>query len=417
MKILVINAGSSSVKLTLYNTPDNTALASGQVERIGLDGTRLHYANLRGDNVNRAITLEDTTAAIGELTSLLVEKRIGVIPSTRDISAIGHRVVHGGEKMTAPTLITEPVKKIILDCFKLAPLHNPPNMAGIRACEAHFPGVPQVAVFDTAFHTTLPDYAYVYGLPYPLYQEDKIRRYGFHGTSHQYVSQTAAASLNQPLAAIRLITCHLGNGCSITAVKEGRSIDTSMGFTPLEGLIMGTRCGDLDPAIVFYLMEHKRLDVEQINQLLNKQSGLLGLAGIGSNDLRDILNAKNEGHQQAELAVNAFIYRIKKYIGAYTAAMGGLDVIVFTAGIGENSAEVRHMVCAGLEGIGIRLDHQKNAAANGKCRQIQHDRSRVKIMVVPTDEERAIAAQTLDVIRSIRPAEPKPGSPQNGNDS
>jgi acetate kinase len=410
MNILVINAGSSSVKLTLYNTQDNNALASGNVERIGRDGTRLHYANLRGDNVKRAITLEDTTAAIGELTSLLVEKRIGVIASTKEISAIGHRVVHGGERITAPTLITEQVKKIIVDYFKLAPLHNPPNMAGISACEAHFPGVPQVAVFDTAFHTTLPDYAYVYGLPYQLYQEDKIRRYGFHGTSHQYVSQTAAVSLNQPLTTIRLISCHLGNGCSITAVKEGKSIDTSMGFTPLEGLIMGTRCGDLDPAIVFYLMEHKQLDVEHINQLLNKQSGLLGLAGIGSNDLRDILSAKKEGHQQAKLAVNAFIYRIKKYIGAYTAAMGGLDVIVFTAGIGENSAKVRYMVCAGLKDIGIILDHQKNAAADGKCCQIQHDRSRVKVMVIPTDEERAIAAQTLNVIQSKRPAEPRPRS-------
>lgn len=408
MYILVINAGSSSVKLTLYDTRNNTTLASGNVERIGLDRTSLRYANLRGDTVKKTIALTDTTAAIGELTSLLVEEKMGVISSKKEISAIGHRVVHGGEKITAPTLITEQVKKIIADCFKLAPLHNPPNMDGIQACEAHFPGVPQVAVFDTAFHTTLPDHAYLYGLPYPLYQEDKIRRYGFHGTSHQYVSQTAAGSLNQPLAAMRLISCHLGNGCSITAVKEGKSIDTSMGFTPLEGLIMGTRCGDLDPAIVFYLMEHKQLDVEQINHLLNKQSGLLGLADIGSNDLRDILSARKEGHQQAELALNTFIYRIKKYIGAYTAAMGGLDVIVFTAGIGENSAEVRDMVCAGLEDIGIILDQKKNAAADGKCCQIQHDRSRVKIMVIPTDEERAIAAQTLDVIRSTGPAESKP---------
>lgn len=408
MNILVINAGSSSVKLTLYDTQGSKALASGNVERIGLDGTRLHYANLRDETVEKAITLADTTAAIGALTSLLVEKKFGVIASTREISAVGHRVVHGGEKITAPSLITEPVKKIITDCFKLAPLHNPPNMAGIEACEAIFPGVPQVAVFDTAFHTTLPDYAYIYGLPYPLYQEDKIRRYGFHGTSHQYVSQTAAAELKRPLAEIRLISCHLGNGCSITAVKGGKSIDTSMGFTPLEGLIMGTRCGDLDPAIVFFLMEHKRLDVEQINQLLNKQSGLLGLAGIGSNDLRDIFAARKKGHQQAELAVNAFIYRIKKYIGAYTTAMGGLEVLVFTAGIGENSADVRTMVCAGLEDIGIVLDQQKNAAGDGKCCQIQHDRSRVKIMIVPTDEERAIADQTLTVIRSKGPAEPRP---------
>lgn len=405
MNILVINAGSSSVKLTLYNTGDNDSIASGYVERIGLEGTRLHYRNRRGDTVKRDIAVTDTTAAIGELTALLVESGIGVIASTKEIAAIGHRVVHGGETMTAPTLITEAVKTIIQECIPLAPLHNPPNMEGIRACEKYFPGMPQVAVFDTAFHTTLPDYAYVYGLPYRLYREDKVRRYGFHGTSHQYVSQTAAEAVHLPLAEIRLISCHLGNGCSITAVKDGKSIDTSMGFTPLEGLIMGTRCGDLDPAIVFYLMQHKQLDVKQIDQLLNKQSGLLGLAGIGSNDLRDIIRAKNQGHSQAELAFNAFIYRIKKYIGAYMAAMGGLDVIVFTAGIGENAPEVRTMVCAGLEGIGIILDQGKNAAARGNCCQIQHDRSRVKIMVIATDEERAIAAQTLNVIRAIEGAE------------
>jgi acetate kinase len=272
-------------------------------------------------------------------------------------------------------------------------------MEGIKTCEANFRGIPQAAVFDTAFHNTLPDFAYLYGLPYHLYQEDKIRKYGFHGTSHQYVCQAAAELLQQPLDELKIISCHLGNGCSMTAVDQGQSIDTSMGFTPLEGLIMGTRCGDLDPAIVFYLMEHKSLDSRQINELLNKESGLLGLAGTGSSDLRDILADGEKGNQQAETAVKAFVYRIKKYIGAYTAAMGGLNAIVFTAGIGENSALIRKMVCSGLEGLGILLDPEKNARANRKSCQVQRDQSRVKIMVVPTNEERAIALQTLELLQ------------------
>jgi acetate kinase len=275
-------------------------------------------------------------------------------------------------------------------------------MAGIKACEANFPGVPQVAVFDTAFHTTLPDYAYLYGLPYELYREDKIRKYGFHGTSHQYVCQVAAELLKQPLDELRLISCHLGNGCSITAVEKGKSIDTSMGFTPLEGLIMGTRCGDLDPAIVFYLMEHKNLNSRQIGELLNKQSGLLGLAGVGSSDLRDILAAGKKGNQQADTAIHTYVYRIKKYIGAYTAAMGGLNAIVFTAGIGENSALIREMVCSGLENLGIVLDPDKNARANRKLCHVESDQSRVGILVVPTNEERAIALQTLALLWTER---------------
>jgi acetate kinase len=273
-------------------------------------------------------------------------------------------------------------------------------MEGIKTCEASFHGIPQAAVFDTAFHTTLPDYAYLYGLPYHLYREDKIRKYGFHGTSHQYVCQATAELLKQPFDELKIISCHLGNGCSITAVDKGKSIDTSMGFTPLEGLIMGTRCGDLDPAIVFYLMDHKGLDAGQINLLFNKQSGLLGLAGTGSSDLRDILADGEKGNQQAETAIHAFVYRIKKYIGAYMAAMGGLDAIVFTAGIGENSDLIREMVCNGLEGLGIILDPDKNARGNRKSCQVHSDQSRVKIMVVPTNEERAIALQTLQLLRT-----------------
>lgn len=399
MNILVINAGSSSVKFTLFGIEDDTVMATGIVERIGLKGTQLYYRNLRGDEIKTNAEVADTSQAIGAITSLLMDEKLGVIRSKEEISAIGHRVVHGGEKMKTSALITIEVKKIIEECFELAPLHNPPNMEGIETCEANFHGIPQVAVFDTSFHNTLPDFAYLYGLPYHLYQEDKIRKYGFHGTSHQYVCQAAAELLKQPLDELKIISCHLGNGCSITAVDKGESIDTSMGFTPLEGLIMGTRCGDLDPAIVFYLMEHKSFDFRQINELLNKQSGLLGLAGTGSSDLRDILADGEKGNQQAATAVNAFVYRIKKYIGAYTAAMGGLNAIVFTAGIGENSALIREMVCSGLEGLGIILDPKKNARVNRNSCQVQSDQSRVKIMVVPTNEERAIALQTLELLR------------------
>jgi len=295
-------------------------------------------------------------------------------------------------------VVDDRVKQIVKECFELAPLHNPPNLEGIEACEDIFPGVPQVAVFDTSFHTTLPEYAYLYGLPYALYKEDKIRRYGFHGTSHQYVCRTAADFLNRPLEELKIISCHLGNGCSITAVDGGRSIDTSMGFTPLEGVMMGTRCGDLDPAIVFYLMEYKKLDPRQINDLLNKQSGLLGLAGIGSSDLRDILKAEESGNQQAVTALNVFAYRIKKYIGAYAFAMGGIDAVLFTAGIGENSPGIREMVCRGLEGLGIVMDTEKNVAGNLAEREIQHNDSRVKILVIPTNEEKQIALQTLDLL-------------------
>ena len=400
MKILVINSGSSSVKFTLFQMDSDTVLAYGLVERIGLTDTHLSYKNSNGAGLNKNIDVVDTGSAVTKVTALLQDRDIGVIQSLSEVAAVGHRVVHGGEKIKTSALITEEVKKIIEECIDLAPLHNPSNLEGIRACETNFSGIPQVAVFDTAFHTTLPDYAFLYGIPYRLYEEDKIRKYGFHGTSHQYVCQAAAELLQRPLDELKTISCHLGNGCSITAVDKGKSIDTSMGFTPLEGLIMGTRCGDLDPAIVFYLMEHKNLNFRQINELLNKQSGLLGLAGAGSSDLRDIFTASKKGNQQADTAISAFVYRIKKYIGAYTAAMGGLNAIVFTAGIGENSALIRELVCSGLEGLGIVLDLDKNARANRKSCQVQSDQSRVKILVVPTNEERAIALQTMQLLQT-----------------
>ena len=392
MYVLIINAGSSSVKFTLFKKDDLKVVADGIVERIGIKGTTIHMKNTEGKRISKETHVADTRRAVELIADLLADKN-GV-----DIAGIGHRVVHGGEMINSSVVVDGRVKQIVKECFELAPLHNPPNLEGIEACEDIFPGVPQVAVFDTAFHTTLPEYAYLYGLPYPLYREDRIRRYGFHGTSHQYICRTAADFLGTPLKDLKIISCHLGNGCSITAVDGGRSIDTSMGFTPLEGLMMGTRCGDLDPAIVFYLMEHKHLDPRQINDLLNKQSGLLGLAGIGSSDLRDIFKAEKSGNQQAVTALNVFAYRIKKYIGAYAFAMGGIDAVVFTAGIGENSPGIREMVCRGLEGLRIVMDTEKNVAGNLAEREIQHNDSRVKILVIPTDEEKQIALETIELL-------------------
>jgi len=396
MSVLIINAGSSSVKFTLFKQDDLNMVIEGVVERIGLKGTKIHTKNAEGKRVSKEIPVADTRQAVGLIADLLTEKNDSDIQSGVDIAGIGHRVVHGGEMIRSSVIIDDEVKQIVKKCSDLAPLHNPPNLEGIEACEDIFPGVPQVAVFDTAFHTTIPEHAYLYGLPYALYREDKIRRYGFHGTSHSYVCRTAAEFLGRPLKDLKIISCHLGNGCSITAVDRGRSIDTSMGFTPLEGLMMGTRCGDLDPAIVFYLMEHKKLDSRQISDLLNKQSGLLGLAGIGSSDLRDIFEASESGNRQTEVAVDVFTYRIKKYIGAYAFALGGIDAVVFTAGIGENSPAIRERICSGLDGLGIVMDKEKNVAKNLSEREIQHNDSRVKILVIPTNEEKQIALQTLE---------------------
>jgi len=400
MNILVINAGSSSVKFTLFRRRDLKKAAGGIVERIGLIRTTIHYQNDRGDQVTKKTAVTNTHHAVKSITELLINKNVGVIQKKSDITSIGHRVVHGGERISTPVLISDETKQIIEDCFSLAPLHNPVNLEGIEACENIFTSTPQVAVFDTAFHAGLPDYAYLYGLPYRLYREDKIRRYGFHGTSHQYVAHQAAIILDRPIETLKMVTCHLGNGCSLTAVDGGRGVDTSMGFTPLEGLVMGTRSGDLDPAIVFYLMEQKKLDYRQISDLLNKQSGLLGLADIGSSDLRDVFLARDNGNRQADAAIRTFAYRIRKYIGAYTFAMGGIDDIVFTGGIGENMASIRASVCQDLESLGIVIDPEKNATASHFPREIQSDNSRIKILVVPTDEEKEIARQTKDLINT-----------------
>jgi len=395
MVILVINAGSSSVKFTLFFGKNLEKVAGGQVERIGLKDTTIHYQNYRGDRIGRETPVTNTHQAVKAIIPLLIDKDHGVIREKNEITAIGHRVVHGGEKISRPVMITDVTKHVINDCIPLAPLHNPVNLAGIEACETIFIGTPQVAVFDTAFHATLPEPAYLYGLPYRFYQEDKIRRYGFHGTSHQYVSRKAARILNRPIKFLKMVTCHLGNGCSLAAVSGGKSVDTTMGFTPLEGLVMGTRCGDLDPAVVFYLMAEKKLDLQQMNDLLNKQSGLIGLAGGGSSDLRDIYSAKEDGNRRADTAIKVFAYRIKKYIGAYAFAMGGIDALVFTGGIGENMPSIREQVCRDLDLFGIVIDPEKNSANHRFTNGVQNDNHRVKILVVPTDEEKEIARQAF----------------------
>ena len=400
MAILVINAGSSSVKFTLFQPDGETVQATGIVERIGFDGTRLKYHGT-GRSFDRPVDVTNADAAVGCILSALTHAEHGVIGGIEAIRAVGHRVVHGGERLTHPVVVDAGVKAYLTECARFAPLHNPHHIRGIEACERHMPHAVQVTVFDTAFHATIPPHAFLYGIPLRFYENDHIRRYGFHGISHKYVSEAAARFLGEPAERLRMVTCHLGNGCSMTAVQGGRSVDTSMGFTPLEGLVMGTRCGDIDPAAVLFVMEQHGIGPAGMNDLLNKQSGLLALAGVGSNDLRDVIAATEAGNAQAAVALEIFCYRIRKYIGAFAAVMGGLDVVVFTAGIGENSPQVRQRVCAGLGeagGFGLRLDAGRNGAAGSHPRAIHADGSRVKVLVVPTDEELEIARETLQVL-------------------
>lgn len=404
MTLLVINAGSSSVKATCFREDGLQVLAKGMVERIGTAGASLHFQTTGKPGTVREVEAPDTFAAVEILADCLLDPKDGVLNAEDQVDAVGHRVVHGGEKISETVIINNEVKAVITGYFSLAPLHNPPNLQGIEAAEKCFPRAVQVGVFDTAFHASMPSHAYLYALPHELYSQDGIRRYGFHGTSHQYVARAAARHLGRPLQELKIITCHLGNGCSITAVDGGRSIDTSMGFTPLEGLIMGTRCGDLDPAIVFHLLEHKEMSPAQVRELLNEKSGLLGLAGVGSGDLRDIIQAKERGDAQADRALLAFAYRLKKYIGAYTAVLGGLDALVFTAGIGENSPVARALACQGLEALGLALDESKNQASEKGPRQIQAEDSRVKVLVIPTDEELAIARQVVRLLETEQAA-------------
>ena len=397
MKALVFNCGSSSLKNQLFDMVIEEALAQGLVERIGIEGSVLTQKVEGKDKYIVKEEMKDHKDAIRLVLEALVDENNGVIKSMDEISAVGHRVVHGGEKYKESVVINDEVKANIEECFKLAPLHNPANMIGIKACEELMPNTPMVAVFDTAFHGTMPEDAYLYALPYELYEKDGIRKYGFHGTSHKYVSQTCAEVMGRDIKDLKIITCHLGNGASLCAVKNGVSVDTSMGFTPLEGVAMGTRCGNIDPAIVTFLMKEEGLSVDEVNDLLNKKSGVLGISGISS-DFRDIEDAAfNKGNRRAQLALRIFEYKIRTTIGAYAAAMGGVDAIVFTAGVGEKGPISRKAICEQLEFFGVKIDDEKNKI-RGEEVEISSEDSRVKVYVVPTNEELMIARETMNIV-------------------
>lgn len=397
MNILVLNSGSSSIKYQFFRWPTETPACSGLVERIGLDNAVVTHKLSAGEEETSTVlslALPDHEAGLREVARLLADPQLGVIQSTNEVAVVGHRVVHGGEIFTATVVVTPAVKDEIRKLFPLAPLHNPANLLGIEVAETTFPQARQVAVFDTAFHQTLPEKAYRYALPEELYTEKGIRVYGFHGTSHKYVTEQAAQYLGNPGA--RLISVHLGNGCSMAAVRSGQSVDTSMGFGPLSGLVMGTRSGDLDPSVLFHLMSQLGYSPEQVSALLNKQSGMLGLTGLS--DMRDITKALEAGDANARLAYDLYAYRIKKYIGAYVAVLNGLDALIFTAGVGENDALVRQLVCQELDYLGVQLDEQKNAQRAKGLREISPENARVKVLVVPTNEELEIARQCVELL-------------------
>ncbi|WP_288703890.1 acetate/propionate family kinase [uncultured Clostridium sp.] len=396
MNILVINCGSSSLKYQLINSETEGVLAKGLCERIGIDGM-LTYQPEGGEKEKSEIAMPTHTEAINAVLAALTNEKSGVIKSLSEVGAVGHRVVHGGEKFTSSCLINDESMKAIEECNDLAPLHNPANLIGIRACQELMPGVPMVAVFDTAFHQTMPDVAYTYGIPYEYYEKYKVRRYGFHGTSHSYVSKRTAEIVGKPYNQMKIIVCHLGNGASISAVNCGKSVDTSMGLTPLEGLVMGTRSGDLDPAIIDFVGKKEGLSLDEMNEVLNKKSGMLGISGVSS-DGRDLEAAAETGNKRAQLALDVFDYRVIKYIGAYAAAMNGVDAIAFTAGIGENNIKMRKDVCSSLTYLGVKLDEEKNNV-RGEERIISADDSKVQVLLVPTNEELAIARETLALVK------------------
>lgn len=398
MKILVINAGSSSLKYQLIDMETETVLAKGQCERIGIEGSQLKHTPQGKETVIIKQPMQNHADAIDMVLAALTNAEYGVISSMDEIAAVGHRVVHGGEMFNKSCIIDDAVKKAIEECVPLAPLHNPPNLIGINACEKAMPGKPQIAVFDTAFHQTMPREAYMYALPYRYYEEDKIRRYGFHGTSHKYVSIRASKMLQKPLEELKLITCHLGNGSSITAIDGGRSVATSMGFTPLAGLVMGTRSGSIDPAIIKFIADKEHMDLDGIDRVLNKESGVLGISGISS-DFRDLEAAAEDGNDRAKLALEMFVYSVRKYIGMYLVQMGGVDAIIFTAGIGENTPAMRTEVLKDMDFLGVWIDEEKNAQARGKEAIVSTADSKVKVLVVPTNEELMIARDTAELIR------------------
>ena len=402
MIIFVVNCGSSSIKYQLLNMNGEQVLAKGLIERIGMEGSVLKHTPTGKYTVDISAEIPDHSVGIQMALDALTNEEYGVIDSMDEIDAVGHRVVHGGERFTDSVLISDDVLNGIEACAEIAPLHNPPNLYGIKACMRLMYNTPQVAVFDTAFHQTMPKVAYLYGLPYEMYVKYGLRRYGFHGTSHKYVAQQAAEMMGEHMSDLRFITCHLGNGASIAAIKYGKSIDTSMGYTPLEGLVMGTRSGEIDPAIIPFLMEKENMNAQQIDDYLNRRSGILGILGISglSSDFRDLESAANRGDERSQLAIDIFAYKVKKYIGGYVAAMGGVDAIIFTAGLGENSPFMRDKICNGLEYLGTRIDPELNKL-RGKQMEISIKRARVKIFVIPTNEELVIARDTLNICRRI----------------
>ncbi|MCJ7856844.1 acetate kinase [Lachnospiraceae bacterium NSJ-143] len=397
MKVLVINCGSSSLKYQLMDMETETLLAKGLCERIGIDGKLKHEAAGKDKFISDA-PLKDHNDAIKAVLEALVDSEHGVIKSMKEIDAVGHRVAHGGDHFKNSVLITPEVKEYITKYIELAPLHNPANLTGIEVCEKLMPGVPMVAVFDTAFHQTMPEKAYLYAIPYKYYEQYKVRKYGFHGTSHKYVSQECARMMDIPIENLKIITCHLGNGGSVTAVQGGISIDTSMGFTPLDGIAMGTRSGSIDPAAVLFLMRKENLSVDEMDRILNKESGVYGISGVSS-DFRDIEEAESEGNQRAAMALETFAYRVAKTIGEYVATMNGVDAIVFTAGLGENSGPTRQLICNYLGYLGIELDSYKNSL-RGTAIEITTKQSRVQVYVIPTNEELVIARDTKEIVET-----------------
>ncbi|HKM28349.1 MAG TPA: acetate kinase [Anaerovoracaceae bacterium] len=399
MKILVINCGSSSLKYQVLDMTNEALFCKGLVERIGMEGSVIGHEKTGQDKVKTEVPMKDHKDAIAQVLAAVQDPEHGVVKSMDEIGAVGHRVVHAGEKYANSVLITDDVIKALTECIELAPLHNPPNLLGIAACQALMPKTPMVGVFDTAFHQTMPPESYIYALPYEYYEKYGVRRYGFHGTSHKYVAQRAASMLNVNLDDLKLITCHLGNGASVSAIKRGKCIDTSMGFTPLEGLVMGTRSGDIDPAIVTYIREKENLPQGEFNKILNSKSGVLGISGVSS-DFRDLEEAVADGNERAALALKVFAHKVRFYIGAYIAEMNGVDAIVFTAGVGENDIAMRDVICNELGNLGIKMDLVKNKV-RGKETIISTDDSKVKIILIPTNEELMIARDTLEIVNNL----------------
>jgi len=396
MNVLVINCGSSSLKFQLINAETEKVLAKGLCERIGIDG-RLTYQPAGGEKEKSDLAMPTHTEAIQFVIDALTNEKTGVVKSLDEIGAVGHRLVHGGEKFASSVVITDEVKKAVEECNDLAPLHNPANLIGVAACEKLMPGTPMVAVFDTAFHQTMPEKAYMYGLPYEYYEKYKVRRYGFHGTSHSFVSKRAAEVMGKSYDEVKTIVCHLGNGSSVSAVLNGKCVDTSMGLTPLEGLIMGTRCGDIDAAILPFLMEKEGLDAKGLSDLMNKKSGVYGMTGISS-DFRDIEDAAAQNNELAQVALESYAKKVKKYIGSYAAEMNGVDAVVFTAGVGENGIDMRADIMANMDFLGMKLDEEANKV-RGKERVISTEDSKVKILLIPTNEELMIARDTLELVK------------------